>query len=114
VFQGEEISILAALERGSAGAVPSMANILPELYVGLYRSFQKGELDAAEAQQQQIIALRRLYPDLSLIPGILKEYLRRKGIIASSSSYVPEDARIPAAVDRFEDELRSFKADRPS
>ena len=113
VFQGEEISILPALERGAAGAVPSMGNIVPELYAGLYRSFQKGDLEAAETLQQRIIVLRHLYPDLSIIPGILKEYLLRRGIIACNSSYIPEDVRIPAAVDRIEDELRSFKGDRP-
>jgi 4-hydroxy-tetrahydrodipicolinate synthase len=112
VFQGDEILILSALQRGAAGAVPSMGNIVPELYAGLYRSFQRGDLEAAETYQQRIIALRHLYPDLSIITAILKEYLVRQGIIAHSRSYIPEDARIPAAVYLIEDELRSFKGDR--
>lgn len=108
VFQGEEISILAALERGADGAVPSMGNILPELYAGLYRSFQTGDLSEAETLQQRIIDLRHLYPDLSLIPGILKEYLRRQGIIACNQSYVLEDPRISEAVDRIEAVITTF------
>jgi 4-hydroxy-tetrahydrodipicolinate synthase len=112
VFQGDEILILPALERGAAGAVPSMGNIVPELYAGLYRSFQKGDLEVAETLQQRIIALRYLYPDLSLIPRILKEYLVRQGIIACNRSYIPEDARIPGAVDLIVDELRSYKGNR--
>lgn len=109
VFQGEEISILPALEQGAAGAVPSMGNIAPELYAGLYRSFQKGDREAANTYQQRITALRRLYPDLSIITAILKEYLVRRGIIACNTSYSPKDERIPAAVDQMEDEIRSFK-----
>ena len=108
VFQGEEIAILEALERGADGAVPSMGNIVPELYTGLYRSFQKGDREVAYTYQQRIIALRHLYPDLSLIPGILKEYLLRQGIIACNRSYIPEDARIPAAVDRIEAKIKTF------
>jgi len=112
VFQGDEILILPALQGGAAGAVPSMGNIVPELYAGLYRSFQKGDLEVADTYQQQIIAVRHLYPDLSIITAILKEYLVRQGIIACNRSYIPEDPRIPAAVDLIEDELRSFKGDR--
>jgi 4-hydroxy-tetrahydrodipicolinate synthase len=109
VFQGDEILILPALKGGAAGAVPSMGNILPELYAGLYRSFKKGDLEAAETYQQRIIALRHLYPDLSLITAILKEYLRRRGIIESMKSFVQEDARIPPAVELIEDTIQSFR-----
>ena len=109
VFQGDEILILPALQGGAAGAVPSMGNIVPELYAGLYRSFKKGDLEVAETLQQRIIALRYLYPDLSIITAILKEYLVRQGIIACNRSYIPEDARIPAAVDRIEAKIKTFK-----
>lgn len=112
VFQGDEILILPALQQGAAGAVPSMGNILPELYAGLYRSFQIGEVEVANTYQQRIITVRHLYPDLSIIPGILKEYLVRRGIIASNTSYLPEDARIPAVVERIEAEIRSFEGNR--
>jgi 4-hydroxy-tetrahydrodipicolinate synthase len=114
VFQGEEILILPALQGGAAGAVPSMGNILPQMFTGLYRSFQKGDLEAADTYQKRIITLRHLYPDLSIITAILKEYLVRQGIIASNASNIPEDARIPAAVDRIESEIGSFKGDKPS
>jgi len=66
----------------------------------------------ADTYQQQIIAVRHLYPDLSIITAILKEYLVRRGIIACNRSYIQEDERIPSAVDRIEDELRSLKGDR--
>lgn len=109
VFQGEEILILPALQQGAAGAVPSLVNILPELCTELYRSFQKGDTDTADTYQQRIIAIRRLYPCIEVIPRVLKEYLVRRGIIASNTSYLPEDARIPAVVDRIEAEIRSFE-----
>ncbi|MBW2029164.1 MAG: dihydrodipicolinate synthase family protein [Deltaproteobacteria bacterium] len=108
VFQGEEVQIMHALKEGAAGAVPSMANILPELFTSLYSSFRKGDLGVAESYQQRVIAIRKLYPDLSLVSRILKGYLRRQGIIASDRSYVPEDKRIPVAVDEIEEEVLSL------
>jgi 4-hydroxy-tetrahydrodipicolinate synthase len=86
VFQGEEKSILPALQLGAAGAVPSMGNILPKLCAGLYDAFTKENTKQAEAYQRSINQINAIYPDGSSIPLILKLYLKRQGIIANPIS----------------------------
>jgi 4-hydroxy-tetrahydrodipicolinate synthase len=86
VFQGEENFIMSALQQGAAGAVPSMGNILPGLCAGLYEAYSKKETKQAEVFQRSINQINAIYPDGSSIPVMLKEYLRRQGIIANPMS----------------------------
>lgn len=51
VFNGPDECLLAGLAMGCCGAIGSTYNIMPELFVDLYRTFQKGDLIAARALQ---------------------------------------------------------------
>ena len=47
VLNGRDTLILAALLFGAKGAIPATCNIAPELCVGIYESFVKGDVEAA-------------------------------------------------------------------
>ncbi|AZS16821.1 N-acetylneuraminate lyase [Paenibacillus lutimineralis] len=51
VFNGPDECLLAGLAVGCCGAIGSTYNIMPELFIELYRTFQIGDLIAARALQ---------------------------------------------------------------
>ncbi len=58
VLNGRDTLILAALTFGAQGAIPASANIAPELCVGIYDSFTKGEFEAARTFQSRLHPIR--------------------------------------------------------
>jgi 4-hydroxy-tetrahydrodipicolinate synthase len=58
VLNGRDTLILAALQAGVQGAIPASCNIAPELCVGIYESFVKGDLEAARQFQSRLHPVR--------------------------------------------------------
>lgn len=58
VLNGRDTLILAALQAGAAGAIPASCNIAPDLCVGIYESFAKGNVDAAREFQSRLHGVR--------------------------------------------------------
>jgi 4-hydroxy-tetrahydrodipicolinate synthase len=58
VLNGRDTLILAALQFGAAGAIPASCNIAPELCVGIYDSFVKGDFTAAAVFQSRLHPIR--------------------------------------------------------
>lgn len=58
VLNGRDTLILAALESGAAGAIPASCNIAPDLCVGIYEAFTKGNLEAARGLQSRLHPIR--------------------------------------------------------
>lgn len=58
VLNGRDTLILAALQAGAQGAIPASCNIAPELCVGIYDSFAKGDIEAAKAYQSRLHGVR--------------------------------------------------------
>ncbi|MPZ62968.1 MAG: hypothetical protein GEU93_17110 [Propionibacteriales bacterium] len=56
VFTGNNVIILGALVMGAAGAVSTMANVVPDLFTAIYAAYGKGEL--GEARDLQLTAAR--------------------------------------------------------
>ena len=48
MLNGRDTLILAALQFGAHGAIPASCNIAPDLCVGIYESFVKGDVEAAK------------------------------------------------------------------
>src|SRR6185437_9404592 len=48
VLNGRDTLILAALQAGVHGAIPASCNIAPDLCVGIYETFMKGDIEAAK------------------------------------------------------------------
>ncbi len=55
---GNDAQVLTALQAGAAGGVIAMASVFPELCQAIYTHFQQGELAAAKAAQDKVMALR--------------------------------------------------------
>ncbi len=78
VLNGRDTLILAALQSGAQGAIPATCNIAPDLCVGLYESFAKGDWDAAKEFQSRLHPVR-LAMSLGTGNGAIKEALTLLG-----------------------------------
>lgn len=58
VLNGRDTLILAALQSGAQGAIPASCNIAPDLCVGIYESFVKGDLEGAKLAQSRLHGVR--------------------------------------------------------
>jgi 4-hydroxy-tetrahydrodipicolinate synthase len=58
VLNGRDTLILAALLFGAKGAIPASGNLAPDLCVGIYDSFVKGDIEAAKAYQARLHPVR--------------------------------------------------------
>lgn len=58
VLNGRDTLILSALQNGAQGAIPASCNIAPDLCVGIYESFVKGNLEAAKDCQSRLHGVR--------------------------------------------------------
>lgn len=79
VLAGTDSLILETLKLGGSGAVAATANVLPKIVVGLYESFQQGELDQSEQFQQQLQPLRATFT-LGTLPAPLKKAAELSGL----------------------------------
>src|SRR5947209_1597759 len=58
VLNGRDTLILAALQAGAQGAIPASCNIAPDLCVGIYEQFVKGNVEAAKDCQSRLHGVR--------------------------------------------------------
>lgn len=84
VLNGRDTLILAALTFGAQGAIPASCNIAPELCVGIYESFVKGDFEAARAQQSRLHPIR-MAMTLGTGNGAVKEAMALLGRPAGPS-----------------------------
>ncbi len=66
VLQGAERSMGDSLRLGGDGLVPGLANVAPEVFVGLVRAIREGDQGAAERAERTIRELVAIY---SIAPG---------------------------------------------
>lgn len=78
VLNGRDTLILAALEFGAQGAIPASCNIAPELCVGIYESFMKGDIASAKERQARLHPIR-MAMSLGTGNGAVKESLALMG-----------------------------------
>ncbi len=58
VLNGRDTLILSAIQMGAQGAIPASCNIAPDLCVGIYESFTRGEIEAAREFQSRLHGVR--------------------------------------------------------
>jgi 4-hydroxy-tetrahydrodipicolinate synthase len=58
VLNGRDTLICAALMFGAKGAIPASCNVAPELCVGVYEAFARGDLPAAKEYQARLHPIR--------------------------------------------------------
>ena len=78
VLNGRDTLILAALQNGAQGAIPASCNIAPELCVGIYEAFDKGDIEAAKSYQSRLHPVR-MAMSLGTGNGAIKEALALLG-----------------------------------
>jgi 4-hydroxy-tetrahydrodipicolinate synthase len=78
VLQGRDTLILQALISGAKGAVPGTCNIAPDLCVGIYEAFARGDLPAALALQARLGPIR-IGLALTTAPGGIKAAMHLLG-----------------------------------
>lgn len=81
VLMGRDTTIYAGLHYGCTGAITSCGNIAPGLAVGIYNSYQAGNLEEALQFQFQLSQLR-IATNLGTFPVVIKEGLRLIGLDA--------------------------------
>jgi N-acetylneuraminate lyase len=79
IFNGHDEVLAAGLLMGADGGIGSTYNVMPELFVTLWRHVQAGDWAAAIATQDQINATIRVLLDYPLLPAI-KQVLTWSGI----------------------------------
>lgn len=87
ILQGDEGFIVDSFLLGADGIVPSMANVFPEIFVNLINCLQNQKIEKAKYLQDRIIKIRSVYKNYNVTPALLKEILRRKGIIKNNVSF---------------------------
>lgn len=79
VLAGSDSKILPALKLGAAGAIAGTSNVITEQIVALYAKFLAGDIEGAEAMQQDIEVLRKA-AHLASAPSVFKKSLEMIGI----------------------------------
>jgi 4-hydroxy-tetrahydrodipicolinate synthase len=81
-FVGEDALTLAALELGSSGAVPALANVRPGLFVELLEAAGRGDAEHAAALQEEIVRVRTALrgEGIASLKHAVSELMGRRGV----------------------------------
>ena len=104
VLQGWEDLILPSLLAGADGSICAFVNVAPELFIGLVRAAQNGDLERAAQLHRRVLSLLTLgaYSDPPI--GAIKVAMRKLGVPISPTV---RGAALPATDEQgVEDVLR--------
>lgn len=107
VLVGFEEQILPNLLAGGDGAISGLANVAPELFVGLVRAFREGDLEAAADRHRRILALLGLGRLSDPVVGAIKAAMQRLGVGISPEVRGPALPLPPEAYDELDGYLES-------
>ena len=71
IFEGEDATVLWALMAGAKGGIGSTYNVMPHLYVRMWRAFQDGRIDDAAATQLRINEFIAVLIRVSVISAVM-------------------------------------------
>lgn len=97
VLVGFEDQILPSLLAGSDGAVSGLSNITPELFVGLVRAFEGGDLEKAAELHRRILSLMTMHGLSDPGLGATKLAMRKVGVPISPTVRGPALPATPEA-----------------
>ena len=72
IFEGDDASVLWALLAGAKGGIGSTYNVMPHLYVKMWRAFQAGEIDVAAATQLRINEIIAILIKMEVIAAVMQ------------------------------------------
>ena len=89
VFSGYDDHFLNTLSLGGDGSIPLTATFAPELSVGIYQAFKKGDYGLAIELHRELAPLLLLYKLDSPFMNVAKEAIRLRGIDISTDVLAP-------------------------
>ena len=107
VLCGSDSKILTALKLGAKGAVASTSNLIPQIIVGIYDNFIKGDLVKAQECQEALEKLR-LTMKLAGTPAVLKKSLSMIGINAGIPARPVRPVEDPETVEKIKEMLSYY------
>jgi 4-hydroxy-tetrahydrodipicolinate synthase len=78
VLAGKDSLIFATLMYGGKGAIAATANVVPEIVVGIYENYMRGDFTKARELQFKLLPLRLAF-NLGTFPTVIKEAMRIVG-----------------------------------
>jgi len=99
IFNGHDEVLAAGLLMGADGGIGSFYNLIPELFVELFRLARQGQWEQARQVQQRINELVEIALNFPLIPAI-KTILSWRGI-PCGEAILPRQALTPEQVQRL-------------
>jgi 4-hydroxy-tetrahydrodipicolinate synthase len=104
VLMGEDFNCLGAFALGGHGAVATLANILPEEFVGLWKAVKGGDLATARLLQDRIMDAQELlvFVKTGSMQSACKLVLERRRLFRSSRCTGPLPGLLPEEAARVE------------
>jgi len=90
IYIGEDHNNLSACALGATGSVSTIANVIPDTVVTLWKAWNRGDLEAARAAQDRMMSVQELLiPPLAVFQTTCKVVLRMKGIFSTDITSSP-------------------------
>lgn len=80
VFAGYDELLIDTLLLGGDGAIPASSNFAPELTLGIWNAFQKGDFKAIVETQQRLAHIPYIYGLDAPFVNVVKEAIRMRGL----------------------------------
>ena len=109
VLVGFEEQILPNLIAGGDGAISGLANVAPELFVGLVRAFREGNLEEAAERHRRVLNLMRLGDLSDPVMGAVKAAMQRLGVPISPEVRGPALPAAPEVYGEIDSVLESAR-----
>ena len=118
VAENQEVSVLAgtnsliydSLQKGCHGAVATLANVIPEILVGVYENTLSGKLDVAQQLQQEVHEIRPLLKSLGPDLPIYKMAASIFGSYPFEGIYPPQRDLDPRERKLAQEQIKAFYA----
>jgi 4-hydroxy-tetrahydrodipicolinate synthase len=75
VYSGPDHLVLWSLENGAAGCISGLGNVMPDTLAALVRAFDRGDMEAARAEQARFAGFRTDLYALGFPPAMVKRSL---------------------------------------
>lgn len=111
VLMGEDFNCLGAFALGGHGAVATLANILPEEFVGLWKAVKGGDLATARLLQDRIMDVQELlvFVQTGSMQGVCKLVLQRRKLFSTSRCTGPLQALLPPEAAQVESRAKAMR-----
>jgi 4-hydroxy-tetrahydrodipicolinate synthase len=104
---GDDGLMLPVLSVGGKGCISVTANIEPARVSGMYRAFQRGDLEEARRIHYEILPLTKtLFMDVNPVP--VKRAAELRDLIRSGNVRMPLDQLSPELTDRLREVLSRY------